>query len=290
VTPLAVDVLPLLASGLSTGAIYAMVGVGFVLIYTVTGVINFAQGEYVTVGALSATSLAAAGAPLVAVFAGAVAIALTVGALAERLTIAPARGASVLTLIILTVGVSITLRGLALLIWGVNPRGYDPFTSGPPVDVLGLPFSRQSLWIIAFALATAALLWLFLARTVPGKAMRACAMNRDAARLQGISPSRMSLAAFALAAAVAGAAGFVFVPVTHAHYEMGLFLAVNGFTAAVIGGLASPLGAVAGGFLLGALEALAAGLVSSSYESIVAFALLFIVLVARPRGVIARPA
>jgi branched-chain amino acid transport system permease protein len=283
----AVDVVPLLASGLATGAIYAMVGVGFVLIHSVTGVINFAQGEYVMVGALSATSLAAAGLPLAAVFAGAVGATVVVGAVAERLTIAPARDASVLTLIIITVGVSIVLRGAALLIWGVEPRSYDPFTSGPPVDVLGLSFSRQSLWIIGSALVVAALLWAFLERTVPGKAMRACTMDRDAARLQGISPSRMSLYAFALAAAVAGAAGFVFVPVTHAHYEMGLFLAINGFTAAVVGGLISPLGAVAGGFLLGALEALAAGLVSSSYESIVAFVLLFAVLVVRPRGLVA---
>jgi branched-chain amino acid transport system permease protein len=283
----AVDVVPLLASGLATGAIYAMVGVGFVLIHSVTGVINFAQGEYVMVGALSATSLAAAGLPLAAVFAGAVGATVVVGAVAERLTIAPARDASVLTLIIITVGVSIVLRGAALLIWGVEPRSYDPFTSGRPVDVLGLSFSRQSLWVIGSALVVAGLLWAFLERTVPGKAMRACAMDRDAARLQGISPSRMSLYAFALAAAVAGAAGFVFVPVTHAHYEMGLFLAINGFTAAVVGGLISPLGAVAGGFLLGALEALAAGLVSSSYESIVAFVLLFAVLVVRPRGLVA---
>jgi branched-chain amino acid transport system permease protein len=287
VTLLAVDVVPLLASGLATGAIYAMVGVGFVLIYNVTGIINFAQGEYVMVGALSATSLVAAGLPLVAVLAGAVAATVAVGALAERLTIAPAREASVLTLIIITVGVSITLRGAALLIWGVEPRSYDPFTGGPPVDVLGLAFSRQSLWIIGSALVVAALLWAFLQRTVPGKAMRACAMDRDAARLQGISPSRMSLYAFALAAAVAGAAGFVFVPVTNADYEMGLFLAINGFTAAVVGGLISPLGAVVGGFLLGALEALATGLVSSSYESIVAFVLLFGVLVVRPQGIVA---
>jgi branched-chain amino acid transport system permease protein len=290
VTLLAVNVVPLLASGLATGAIYALVGVGFVLIHSVTGVINFAQGEYVMVGALSATSLVAAGVPLALVLPGVVAVTVAVGAVAERLTIAPARGASVLTLIIITVGVSITLRGLALLIWGVNPRSYDPFTAGPPVDVLGLAFSRQSLWIVGVALVVAGLLYAFLELTVPGKAMRACAMNPDAARLQGISPSRMSLYAFALGAALAAVAGFVFVPVTHAHYEMGLFLAVNGFTAAVVGGLASPLGAVAGGFLLGALEALVAGLVSSSYESIVAFVLLFLLLVARPRGVVARRA
>ena len=286
-TLLAVDVLPLLASGLATGAIYALVGIGFVLIHSVTGVINFAQGEFVMVGALSATTLVATGAPLALAFTGAVALTAAVGAIAERLTIAPARGASLLTLIIITVGVSVTLRGLALLIWGVDPRSYDPFTAGPPVDMLGLAFSRQSLWIIGVSLVVAGLLWLYLERTVAGKAMRACAMDPDAARLQGVSPSRMSLYAFALAAAVAGAAGVVFVPVTHAHYEMGLFLAVNGFTAAVVGGLVSPLAAVAGGFLLGALEALAAGLVSSSYESVIAFVVLFAVLVARPRGVIA---
>ncbi|MGH2801474.1 MAG: branched-chain amino acid ABC transporter permease [Thermoleophilaceae bacterium] len=283
---LAVDVPQLLASGLSTGAIYAMVGIGFVLIYNVTGIINFAQGEYVMLGALSATTFVAAGVPLPLVLPVALAVALLTGALAERLTIAPARGASVVTLIIITVGVSITLRGLALLIWGVSPRSYDPFTSGPPVDVLGLSFSRQSLWIIGFAVAVAGLLWLFLERTTPGKAMRACAMNPEVARLQGISPSRMSLYAFMLGAAIAGAAGFVFVPVTNAQYDMGLFLGINGFTAAVVGGLVSPLGAVAGGLLLGSLEALAAGLVSSSYESIIAFVFLFVLLVVRPQGLL----
>jgi branched-chain amino acid transport system permease protein len=284
------DVMPLLASGLATGAIYAMVGVGFVLIHDVTGIINFAQGELVMVGALSATSLVATGLPLAVACAGAVAVTAVVGALAERLTIAPARGAPVLTLIIITVGVSITLRGAALLVWGADPRSYEAFTPGAPVDVLGVSFSRQSLWIIGLAVAAAAALWLFLHRTTAGKAMRACAMNRDAARLQGISPSRMSLAAFALAAAIAGVAGVAFVPVTTAQYDMGLFLAVNGFTAAVVGGLASPLGAVAGGFVLGAAEALATGFVSSSYESIVAFVVLFALLVLRPQGLLGRPA
>ncbi len=286
----AIEVAPLLASGLATGAIYAMVGVGFVLIYDVTGIINFAQGEYVTVGALSATSLAAVGVPLALVFAGAAAITLAVGVVAERVTIAPVRRASALTLIIITVGVSITLRGVALLIWGVEPRSYDPFTSGPPVEIFGLAFGRQSLWIIGCALAVAALLTLLLTRTVAGKAMRACAMNRDAARLQGISPARMSLYAFALAAVIAGVAGVVFVPVTNARYDMGLFLAINGFTAAVVGGLVSPLGAVAGGFGLGVVEALAAGLVSSNYESIIAFVVLLLVLAVRPQGILARPA
>jgi branched-chain amino acid transport system permease protein len=284
---LALDVPELVASGLATGAIYAMVGVGFVLIYSVTGVINFAQGEYVMVGALTATSLAAGGVPLLAVLPLATGAAVAVGALAERLTIAPARRASVETLIIITIGVSIALRGLALLIWGVTPRRYSPFSGGPPVDVLGFTFSRQSLWIIAAALAVAALLWAFLYRTVPGKAMRACAMNPDAARLHGISPSRMSLYAFALAAAIAGFGGFVLVPITTAQYDMGLFLAINGFTAAVIGGLGSPLGAVLGGFLLGVLEALGAGVVSSNYESVIAFVFLFLVLVVRPQGLLA---
>ena len=282
----AVDVTALLASGLATGAIYAMFGVGFVLIYNVTGIINFAQGEFVMLGALFATTMVIAGIPIIAVFPLAVGFALAVGALVERLTIAPARSRPVLTLIIITIGVSIALRGLALLIWGVNPRRYEPFTSGPPVDILGFTFARQSLWIIAFALIIAALLWVFFERTLVGKAMRACAMNPAAARLQGISPSRMSLYAFALAAAIAGAAGYVFVPITNAQYDMGLFLAINGFTAAVIGGLVSPLGAVLGGFLLGALEALATGFVSSSYEAIIAFVFLFVVLVVRPQGLL----
>ncbi len=282
------DFVQLVTVGITLGAIYAMVGVGFVLINNVTGIINFAQGEYLMVGALTATTLLASGVPLPLAVAGATLTAAALGGLMERGTIHLARGASIETLILITIGTSIMLSGLALLVWGVTPRRYGPFTAGPPLEVFGASVSRQSLWVLAFAIVVAVGLWWFFDRTVAGKAMRACAMNPEAARLQAISPSRMSLRAFVLSTAIAGAAGAVLVPITGASYNMGLPLALKGFTAAVIGGLVSPLGAIAGGLLLGIVESLASGYIASGLKDGIAFAVLFAVLVLRPQGLLGR--
>lgn len=276
----------LVVLGVTLGAIYAMVGVGFVIINNVTGIINFAQGEYLMVGAMTATTLTLAGVPLPLVFLIATALTALLGALLERLTIRLAGGASIATLILITIGTSITMSGLALLIWGVNPRRYAPFMSGPPVRFAGSAISRQSLWVLAFVAVVSLALWWFFSRSVVGKAMRACAMNPLAARLQGISPPRMSTGAFALSTGIAGAAGVVLVPITSASYDMGLPLALKGFTAAVIGGLASPLGAIAGGFLLGIAESLASGYITSGLKDGLAFAVLFVVLIVRPQGLL----
>ena len=282
------DLAQFLASGLGQGAIYGMVGVGFVLIYKVTGIINFAQGEYLMLGAMSAVAFQDAGLPLPAALVAATAVAAVAGALTQRLAIRPARQASTLTLIIITIGVAIAIQGLALLLFGVNPRRFGPFTAGPPLRVLGAAVSRQTLWVLGFAVAVAGLLWWWFERTQVGKAMQACAMDREASRLQGISPTRMSLYAFLLAASIAGAAGVVLVPITSASYDMGLFLAVKGFTAAVIGGLVSTFGAILGGLLLGAVEAMAAGYISSGLANGIAFGMLFLILVVRPEGLLSR--
>jgi len=282
------EFLQFVASGVGQGAIYGLVGVGFVIIYNVTGIINFAQGHYLMLSALAAVSLREAGLPavpalLLAIVAGALA-----GVATDRLVINPARRHSTLTLIILTVGVAIAVEGLALLIWGVNPRRYAPFTAGPPLEVGGAALSRQTLWVLAVTVAMALALWWFFQRTVVGKAMQACAMNRDAARLQAINPAQMSLYAFTMAAAVAGVAGVVLVPITSAYYDMGVPFGLKGFTAAVIGGLVSPFGALAGGLLLGVAEAVAVGYVSSAMAEGVAFAVLALILVLRPEGLLAQ--
>lgn len=273
------------ATGIALGAMYALCGVAFVIVHNVTGVINFATGEYVMIGAMVATTAVAAGLPLPVVFVLATASAAAMGGVAERLTIRPLRGATVLTLILVTIGVSIALQGAALLIWGVSPRRYNPFTAGGPFDLGGVTFSRQSLWVLGLTVFAALSLRAFFATTV-GKAMRACEMQPEAARLQGISPSRMSLYSFTIAGALAGSAGMVFVPITSASYAMGLPLALKGFIAAVIGGLVSPLGAIVGGLLLGVAEAYSARYLSSSLKDAIAFGLLFLVIVARPRGLL----
>ena len=290
----AADLLQLALSGLSIGGIYALVAVGFVTIHAVTGVINFAQGELAMAGALTACSLRAGGVPLpLAVLAAAVAGAAA-GLAVERGAVWPAlrlrrrgRFAGVV-LVLLTLGASIALRGLALAVWGSEPYALPPFTAGPPLSVGGAVVARQTLWVLALSALVMALLALFLGRTQIGAALRACAMNRDAARLSGIGPGRMSALAFALAGGIAGLAGAVIAPVSLATYDMGLLLGLKGFVSAVAGGLASPPGAVIAALGLGVLESAAAGLVSSGYKDAVAFLVLLAVLLVRPEGLFAR--
>ncbi|HEY8368422.1 MAG TPA: branched-chain amino acid ABC transporter permease [Thermodesulfobacteriota bacterium] len=286
----AADLLQFVLSGLSVGGIYALVAVGFVTIHAVTGVINFAQGELAMSGALAAAVLAAAGLPLPFAVAAAVVVGAAVGLVVDRATVWPAlrrrrMGAVAdVVLILLTIGASIALRGLALAIFGSEPYALGPFTPGAPIVLAGAVVPRQTLWVLGLSAATMAALALFFGRTQVGAALRACAMNRDAAKLAGISPARMSALAFGLAGAVAGLAGAAIAPISFATYDMGLMLGLKGFVSAVVGGLASPPGAVVGALALGVLESLAAGLVSSGYKDAIAFLVLIAVLLVRPEG------
>jgi branched-chain amino acid transport system permease protein len=288
----AADLLQLVLSGLSVGGIYALVAVGFVTIHAVTGVIHFAQGELAMAGALSACSLRAAGVPLPLAVAAAAGVGAAVGLAEERAVLWPAlrrRAGRVtdLVLILLTIGASIALRGLALALWGSDVYALPAFSDGPPLALGGAVVARQVLWILGLSAAVMAALQLFFARTQAGVALRACAMNRDAARLSGIAPTRLSALAFGLAGGVAGLAGAVIAPISLASYDMGLLLGLKGFVAAVAGGLASPPGAVIAAVALGVVESLAAGLVSSGYKDGLAFAVLVAVLLLRPEGLFA---
>jgi len=171
------EFLQFVASGVGQGAIYGLIGVGFVIIYNVTGIINFAQGHYLMLGALTAVTLRETGLPAVPALLLAIVVAALAGLITDRAVINPARRHSTLTLIILTVGVAIAVEGLALLVWGVNPQRYPPFTAGPPLFLGGAAVSRQTLWVLGVTLAIALALWWFFQRTVVGKAMQACAMN-----------------------------------------------------------------------------------------------------------------
>ncbi len=273
-----------LATGLVVGGVYALIGLGFVIVYRVTRIINFAQGEMVMLGALVTVTVAGRGLPAPAAVAVAVALVAALGALLERVAIHPRRSAPALSLLILTVGASIALRGGALVLWGTDPFALPPFSPGPPVRVLGAVVVRQGLWVLAVAAAVFVLLWYFFQRTYAGAAVRACAVNARAARLMGIRVSRVSLLAFALAAALGATAGAVIAPITYATYDMGLMLGLKGFVAAVLGGLVSPPGTIAGGFLLGVLESLAAGFVSSGYKDAVAFLILIAICLSQAAG------
>jgi branched-chain amino acid transport system permease protein len=278
--------LQLVLSGLAIGSIYAFIAVGFVTIHAVTGFINFAQGEFAMVGAMVAASLVAAGLPLaLAVLAG-VAAAVVAGVVTERLAVHPVRRSSPLVVLVMTVAASTMLRGIALLIWGTLPYGLPPFTAGPPVAIGPGVIGRQDLWVLGLTAVAMLGLYLFFERTIPGTAMRACAANLLASRLVGISPAAMSMLAFAVSALLAGLAGVAVAPITLASYEMGLMLGLNGFVAAVLGGLRSPQGAVLGGLVLGVLESVGAGLISSGAKDALAFSALLLVLAFRPEGLL----
>jgi branched-chain amino acid transport system permease protein len=280
------DVLQLLVSGIAVGGIYALIAVGFVTIYAVTGVINFAQGEFAMVGAMTAAVLVARGTGLGPAAVLAVLAAVLVGWITYRGALVPARGASDVVLIIITIGVSIVLRGLAVILWGSQPLALTPFSPGGPIAFGPAVVARQELWVLALSVVVMGALAVFFGATLFGAALRATVMNRDASRLVGVSPSAMGQVAFALGAGLAGLAGVAIAPISLASHDMGLMLGLKGFVAAVMGGLVSAPGAVASAFLLGVLESLGAGLVSSGYKDALAFVILIAVLFLRPQGLI----
>ncbi|HEX5541758.1 MAG TPA: branched-chain amino acid ABC transporter permease [Micromonospora sp.] len=272
-------------TGLATGTMYALVGLGIALVFQVTSVINFAQGHFVMLGALIFAVLSESG--VAPVLAAAVALAGTtaVGFGVERLVIAPARITQLDRLIILTIGAAIVIEGAALVAFGTQPRAAEPFTPGV-LRFGGVNLERQYLWVAATAAVAVLAVWFFLTRTTLGKAMRGVAMDREAARLMGISPRRMSLLVFTLAAALGAVGGIALAPIQHPDPGIGIALGLKGFTAAVIGGLDWPAGAVAGGLLLGVAEAIAAGYLPSGYKDAVAYGVLVLLLVARPTGLL----
>lgn len=278
-----------LVTGLAVGAVYALVGLGIALVYQVTGIINFAQGEFVMAGALGFALLTEHDVALVPAALAAVALATAIGLLVERAAIAPVRRAAVERLIIITIGCSITIRGAALVFFGTSPHFAEPFSGGSPWRPVGVAVFRQYAWVWGVTAMVVLAMAYFLVRTLPGKAMRACAMNPDAARMVAISPARMSLLAFGVAAALGGVAGVILAPLQAPDYGIGLPLGLAGFTAAVIGGLESPSGAVAGGLTLGVIQSLAAGHLPSGYKDAIAFGILLLVLLVRPTGLLRRP-
>lgn len=278
------QVLQYLVTGITVGSIYAIIALGFVTIYNITEIINFAQGEFVMLGALIAVSLYNAHLPMPVAFVLAVIATTIIGAALERVAIRPARGASTITLIIITIGASISIRGLGLIAWGPDPYSLPAFSGNKPLILGGAAIIPQSLWVLGATIVVLAGLYVFFEWTLLGKAVRACAINAAAARLMGISPSQMALLSFALSAGLGAIGGVVMAPMTLATYDMGSMLALKGFVAAIIGGFTNTPGAVVGGLMLGILESLGAGLISSGYKDAIAFIVLFLVLFFRPKG------
>ncbi|MGA2566996.1 MAG: branched-chain amino acid ABC transporter permease [Pseudolabrys sp.] len=275
-------------SGLTVGAIYALVALGFTLIYNASDIINFAQGEFVMLGGMTTVFMALAGVPLPLAALIALIVTTGIGLALHRLAIEPARGASPVVLIMITIGASVFLRGVAQIVFDKRFHSLPPLLGADPIQIGGASVLPQSFVVLVGAGVIVVLLWLFVERTLLGKAVIATAANRLAARLIGVDTRRIVDFSFAVSAAIGAIAGILITPITLTSYDMGTLLALKGFAAAMLGGIGSPLGAVVGGLLIGMIEAMSAGYISSSYKDAVAFLIILIVLVAMPQGLFGR--
>ncbi len=279
-------ILQFLISGITVGSIYALVGLGFTIIYNASDVVNFAQGEFVMIGAMSAVTFSTAGVPLILAIIMAMIVTVFVGFALNQFAIKPAKGASVVTTIIITIGASIFLRGAALLIWGKDFYSLPAFSGEQPIHIGSATILPQNLWVMAMTIVLVSAVLLFFKYTLLGKAVLACSCNRTAAQMVGINVGKMMLLSYGISAMLGALAGVLIVPITFSSYDAGIMLGLKGFSAAILGGIGNPLGAVLGGLLLGILESLGAGFISSGYKDAIAFAIILLVLFVRPSGLL----
>lgn len=268
-------------SGLTTGCVYALVAIGFVLCANVSGIVNFAQGEYVMVGGIVTAGLTSLAVPLLVAIPVAVLLGAILGFAQERVTVAPIRRAPMFLQATVALGVAVVIRSAALLVWGKDPYGLTGFVGDDVFVLFGayLPFQALFVWGATASFVAAA--FYLLKYTELGRAIRAVAINPGAATLMGIKIGRMSMLVFAASGAAGALAGVVIAPITSASWDSGLEFGVKGFTGAIIGGFRSPFWAAAAALGLGVLESLSAGYISSGTKDIVTYGVLLVYLMIR---------
>ena len=271
-------------AGLKSGSIYALVALGFTMVYGATGIINFAQGEFFMLGGVLAVWFHGLGLPLPVAGIAAVAATALIGIAFERVALRRQRSASPLVLVIITIGGSMVMKSLARHLFGPDELSLPEFTPGPSIDVAGVAVERQALWVWGLTIVAVLLFaWLYR-RTKLGRAMRACSISHDAARLMGIDTARVAMVSFGIAAALGALAGFAVTPLTQTSWDAGAAIGVKGFAAAILGGLGNPVATVIGGLVLGLLESLSVAFVSSTYKDVISLVVLLVVLFVRPQG------
>lgn len=270
------------------GGLYALVAMGHVAVYKVMGIVNLAHGDFAMLGAMTAATLVQRGMGLGLSALLGILVALVTGLLLHRVALLPARQATQQTLMIITLGMSFVIQGSILLILGSQPRALPSFWPGSPFTLGDAALSRHNVAVAVLTLAVMGGTYLLFDRTVLGAALRATMMNPSASRLVGISPELMGMCTFGLSAALAAIAGIAAAPTSLATYNMGLMLGLKGFVVAVIGGLTSFAGAAVAGLVLGTLESLSAGLISSGAKDALAFIFMLVILLLHPQGLVAR--
>ncbi len=282
------ELIQFLFSGITVGAVYALVALGFTIIYNASDVVNFAQGEFVMLGGMITVFSFAAGLPLPLAALIAILVTAGIGVALNKLAIEPARGAPVVSLIIITIGASIFIRGVTQIVFDKQLHRFPAISGDDPLELLGATILPQSLWVVAGAAAIFVALYLFFTRTMTGRAVLATSNNRLAAKLVGINTNWVMTLSFALSAAIGALAGVLITPITLTSYDVGVALALKGFAAAMLGGMGNPKGALAGGLILGVLEALTAGYLSSQYKEAATFVVILAVLFFMPQGLFGR--
>ena len=276
-------------SGLGIGCVYGLIGIGFCVIYNASGIVNFAQGAFVMLGGMITQSLMQAqGLPLIPAALVAVAVVALLGVGLERLVVRPLwnRKATMFTMILATLAAQIVIERVALLVWGDQPRSMKVFTDLPPLQFGGVAVSYQLLWIVGASLIAVGGLAAFFRLSRTGKAMRACAINREAAALQGIPVSRMLAAAFAISAGLGAMAGILITPTQYTAFNVGVPFAISGFIAAIVGGFGRPFGAFLGGLMLGLVQSLAILGFGAGLKTVAALSVLLVFLFIRPSGLL----
>jgi branched-chain amino acid transport system permease protein len=278
-----------IVNGLSVGCIYGLIGIGFCVIYNASGIVNFAQGAFVMLGGmLTYLFFSVWHVPLFLAALAAIAVVAITGIVIERLVVRPLwdRKATMFIMILATLAVQIVIDRGTLLIAGDQPKSLPVFTDLPPLRFAGITIGFQTLWIIGGSLILIAALAFFFSKTLVGRAMRACSINREAAALQGIPVSHMLAASFALSAALGAIAGILVTPTQFTAYNVGTPFAISGFIAAIVGGFGRPFGAFLGGLALGVAQALAVYSLGSGLKNVAALSVLLIFLFLRPNGIL----
>jgi len=279
----------ILVSGLGIGCVYGLIGIGFCVIYNASGIVNFAQGAFVMLGGMTTyVLLQQYGVPMILAAALAVVFVALVGVAVERLVVRPLwdRNATMFVMILATLAAQIVIERATLILVGDQPKTLPVFTDLPPIRIAGVAINFQFLWIVAASLVIVGLLAVFFQATRTGKAMRACAINREAAALQGIPVSRMLAFAFALSAGLGAIAGILITPTQYTAFDVGVPFAISGFIAAIIGGFGRPFGAFLGGLTLGLVQAVAILALGAGLKNVAALSVLLLFLFIRPTGIL----
>lgn len=282
--------LQFLFTGLTLGSIYALTGLGFHVIYNATGIINFAQGQFVVLGGLIFwTFWVHVGLPLPVSFLLTLAVCGLAGAAVERLLIYPVSGGSLLLPVIMTLAGDLIMRGLFFIIWGPDALPVPSFSEESVIEIAGAAVMTQSVWTFGLAVITLGALYLLFSRTMWGRALVANSINKEGALVIGLNAKAVTLWVFVMSSMLAGTAGALAAPISAARYDLGLAFALKGFAGAILGGLNSAPGVVIGGFLIALLEAFSGGFISASLRDPLVYSAIILVLVVRPWGLAGRP-